>query len=117
MAQIKSKGNKSTELALIKIFKTNNIKGWKRNYPVIGKPDFIFLKKRIAIFADGCFWHGHNCRNVNPKENNDYWSAKIESNKERDKTINIIFQKRGWFVIRYWECEIYKKQIDLSLLF
>ena len=67
MSKIKSKGNKSTELALIKIFKSNNINGWKRNYPVIGKPDFVFLKKLIAVFADGCFWHGHNCRNVKPR--------------------------------------------------
>lgn len=116
MARVKSKGNKSTEKALIKIFNENNIKGWRRNYRVYGKPDFVFLKKRIAVFADGCFWHGHNCRNLEPKNNSQYWTLKIAANKKRDKFVTSMFEKRGWIVIRYWECEIKKRNIDLSLL-
>ena len=57
MRQVKSKKNKSTELRLIEIFKQNGIKGWKRNYPVKGHPDFVFLKQKIAIFVDGCKWN------------------------------------------------------------
>ena len=57
MRQIRSKKNKSTEIRLIEIFKKNNVTGWKRNYPVRGHPDFVFLKCRIAVFVDGCFWH------------------------------------------------------------
>ena len=49
MRQVKSKKNKSTELRLIKIFKENGVTGWKRNYPVKGHPDFVFLKQRIAV--------------------------------------------------------------------
>ena len=60
MRQVKSKKNKSTELRLIEIFKQNGITGWRRNYPVKGHPDFVFPKKKIAVFVDGCFWHGHD---------------------------------------------------------
>ena len=87
MRKVKSKKNKSTELRLIDIFKQNGITGWKRNYPVKGHPDFVFLKEKVAVFVDGCFWHGHdNCKYFRlPKTNIDFWSNKIERNKERDK--------------------------------
>ena len=60
MSQVRSKGNKSTELKLISYFKQYGIKGWRRNYSVKGRPDFIFPDKKIAVFVDGCFWHGHH---------------------------------------------------------
>lgn len=55
MRKVKSKKNKSTELRLIEVFKKNGITGWKRNYPVKGHPDFVFLKEKVAVFVDGCF--------------------------------------------------------------
>ncbi|NLO57939.1 MAG: hypothetical protein GX110_04270 [Synergistaceae bacterium] len=64
MRKVRSKGNRSTELRIMKLFKNNEIKGWRRNYDIVGHPDFVFLKKKVAIFVDGCFWHGHNCRNI-----------------------------------------------------
>lgn len=67
MKKVRSKKNKSTELRLIEIFKQYGVTGWRRNYPVKGHPDFVFLDKRIAIFVDGCFWHGHDCRNTKPE--------------------------------------------------
>ena len=75
MRKVKSKKNKSTDLRLIDIFKQNGITGWKRNYPVKGHPDFVFLKEKVAVFVDGCFWHGHdNCRYFRlPKTNIDFW--------------------------------------------
>lgn len=76
MKKVRSKNNKSTELKLMQIFKDNNIHGWRRNYKVKGHPDFVFLDKKIAIFVDGCFWHGHNCRNTKPKTNQEYWDKK-----------------------------------------
>ena len=106
----KPKGNKSTELRLIQLFRQLDIKGWRRNYKIAGSiPDFVFLKKRIAIFADGCFWHGHNCRNLTPKQNSEYWQKKIENNRIRDKQINERLERKGWKVIRFWECEIKEK--------
>lgn len=109
MSKVRSKNNKSTELELIKFFKGNNITGWKRNYPVKGHPDFVFLDKKIAIFVDGCFWHGHDCRNTRPSDNAEYWRKKRERNIKHDKEITELFEKRGWTVIRIWECELKRK--------
>lgn len=106
MGSVKSKGNKSTELKLIKIFKGNAIKGWRRNYKLFGNPDFVFTKKRIAVFVDGCFWHGHNCRNTTPRTNAEYWKTKISRNKERDNLVTSELSNRQWTVIRVWECEL-----------
>ena len=72
MKAVKSRNTKTTELKMIEIFKELHIIGWRRTYPLIGKPDFVFPKKRIAVFVDGCFWHGHDCRNVTPSDNADF---------------------------------------------
>lgn len=116
MKKIKSNGNKSTEQKLIDIFLQNGIKGWRRNYLVKGKPDFVFPNLKIAIFADGCFWHGHHCRNIIPKQNAGYWSEKQKQNVNRDKKINKLFTNRGWTVFRFWECDIKTNNLDLALL-
>ena len=88
---------------------------WKRNYPVKGHPDFVFLDKKVAIFVDGCFWHGHDCRNTRPSDNADYWVKKRERNMKHDKEITELFERRGWTVIRIWECELKKKNRDLLI--
>ena len=72
MRQVKGSRNKSTELKLIAFFKANHIKGWRRKFKLFGKPDFTFPKFKTVIFVDGCFWHGHDCRNTRPKDNADY---------------------------------------------
>lgn len=110
MSKVRSNNNKSTELALIKFFKENKITGWKRNYPVKGHPDFVFLDKKIAVFVDGCFWHGHDCRNTRPSDNAEYWRKKRERNIKHDKEVTALFEQRGWTVIRIWECELKKKK-------
>lgn len=115
MSKVCSKNNKSTELKLIQIFEENNIKGWRRNYPVKGHPDFVFLDKKITIFVDGCFWHGHDCRNTRPSDNAEYWNKKRELNMKHDKEITVLFEQRGWTVIRIWECELKKKNRELFL--
>ncbi|MDR1416233.1 MAG: very short patch repair endonuclease [Prevotellaceae bacterium] len=106
MRQVKSARNKSTELKMITFFKANNIKGWRRNYPAFGKPDFTFPKQKIAIFIDGCFWHGHDCRNTRPKDNADYWQKKRMRNMQRDREVTEVLQSKNWKVIRIWECEL-----------
>ena len=111
MRTVKSKNTKSTELKLIQLFKENHITGWLHNYNVKGHPDFVFLEKRIAIFVDGCFWHGHDCRNTRPTDNAEYWAKKRERNIQRDKEITERFEKRGWKVVRIWECELKKKNL------
>ncbi|MBQ1411411.1 MAG: DNA mismatch endonuclease Vsr [Oscillospiraceae bacterium] len=109
MRQVKSQGNKTTEMKLISYFKSKKITGWRRNYKVKGHPDFVFLKTKIAVFVDGCFWHGHDCRNIHPVTNADFWDKKRQYNIEHDKRITSEFQSRGWQVIRIWECELKKK--------
>ena len=109
MRAVKSKDTKSTELVLISMFKENGITGWRHSYNVKGHPDFVFLDKRIAIFVDGCFWHGHDCRNTRPADHAEYWAKKRERNIQRDKEATKAFEDRGWTVIRIWECELQRK--------
>jgi len=121
MRSVRSKKNKSTELKLIEIFRENGITGWRRNYNVKGHPDFVFLKQRVAVFVDGCFWHGHDCRNTRPEDNKEYWDKKRHINMKHDKEITDLFETRGWRVVRLWECELKKKHEEelinkLSLL-
>ncbi len=110
MKSVKSRGNKSTEMELIRFFNEYHITGWRRNYNVKGHPDFVFPILKIAIFVDGCFWHGHDCRNTKPADNADYWNNKRTKNIEHDLQITQQFENRGWRVIRVWECELRKKK-------
>jgi len=116
MRQVKSNRNKSTELKLIQFFKSYKIKGWRRNYKIFGNPDFVFITQKIAIFVDGCFWHGHNCRNTKPKANKEYWDNKIEKNIQRDKLVTERLKTKGWTVVRIWECELKHEKIILEKL-
>jgi DNA mismatch endonuclease (patch repair protein) len=109
MKKVKPAGNKTTELQMIKAFEDFKISGWRRHYDVKGHPDFVFPKKRIAIFVDGCFWHGHDCRNTRPENNKEFWEKKRNRNIQHDKEITLRFESRGWTVIRIWECELKKK--------
>lgn len=113
MRKVKSGRNKSTELKLISYFKEEAIKGWRRNYPLFGKPDFVFPDSRIVIFTDGCFWHGHGCRKKGPERNKDYWHKKIKKNIERDIIVTNTLRARNWKVIRIWECELKKKNREI----
>ena len=115
MRSVKSKWNKSTELKLIEYFKRERIRGWRRNYKLFGKPDFVFPQKKIVVFADGCFWHGHSCRNTTPQDNADYWHKKIERNKKRDLFVTQTLTDKGWNVIRLWECQIKKFEFKNKL--
>ena len=58
MSLIRSRGNRDTELRLITIMRAHSITGWRRNWPIFGKPDFVFPKLKLAFFVDGRFWHG-----------------------------------------------------------
>lgn len=111
MRAVKPKGNKTTEEKLIEIFKLYDITGWRRHYKLFGRPDFVFLEKRIVVFADGCFWHGHDCRNLTPSDNAEFWSEKIEKNRSRDQAVTDELTRIGWQVIRIWECEITRGDI------
>lgn len=106
MARVKSKGNKSTEIKFVEALRAQSISGWRRHLDVHGKPDFVFLKKKIAVFIDGCFWHGcpKHCRL--PATNVQYWVEKIKGNVRRDKHVTKDLKKKGWVVFRFWEHEL-----------
>lgn len=107
MAAIRSIGNKSTELALISLFRQNKITGWRRySKKTAGRPDFVFPKRKLAVFVDGCFWHGCKKHCIMPKSNKKYWGLKIARNKARDKIINRHYKNEGWRLLRIWEHEI-----------
>ena len=118
MRQVKSQKNKSAELRLIEICKQNGITGWRRNYPVKGHPDFVFPEKKIAVFVDGCFWHGHDCRlnSHEVKSNKEFWRAKIERNKARDERNHSDMIAMGFRVIVVWECALAKAKDVPSFL-
>ncbi|MDL5045825.1 very short patch repair endonuclease [Oscillatoria amoena NRMC-F 0135] len=108
MAKIRSSGNKSTELKAVSLFRARRITGWRRKYPLPGKPDFCFPKHKIAVFVDGCFWHGCPKHGRMPSTNKRFWVKKISRNVQRDKLVVRILKKRGWTVVRIWEHEFAK---------
>jgi DNA mismatch endonuclease (patch repair protein) len=109
MAAVRSRGNKATELSLVKLFRAAGLKGWRRHAAILGRPDFVFAKQGVAIFVDGCFWHGcaKHCRM--PASNRKYWVAKIERNVRRDSLTRKTLQSKGWKVLRVWEHELKRR--------
>jgi DNA mismatch endonuclease (patch repair protein) len=71
-----------------------------------GRPDFAFPARRLAVFVDGCFWHGCPRHGTLPKGNARFWREKIARNRERDREVNLELRRRGWRVIRIWEHEL-----------
>jgi DNA mismatch endonuclease (patch repair protein) len=106
MAQIKSSGTKSTERRFSAVLRAHKITGWRRNYPLFGKPDFVFPKQRVAIFVDGCFWHGHPKRCRIPETNREYWERKVHRNMARDRAVSRVLRENGWKVLRIWEHKV-----------
>ena len=110
MSRIRSSQNATTELKFLALLRAARLKGWRRHYPLMGKPDFTFPTLKLAVFIDGCFWHGHNCgRNLTPKRNAGAWQTKIARNKRRDYVVMRELKERGWKAIRIWECALRKK--------
>lgn len=116
MAAIKSKNNRSTELKLRMALIRRRINGFRLHAKDLpGNPDFIFLKENIAIFVDGCYWHGcPKCGHI-PKTRSAFWSAKIKRNKERDKQKNMELQDIGVKVLRIWEHELKRGNIPKTI--
>lgn len=84
---------------------------------VPGKPDIVMRPYRTAIFVNGCFWHGHeDCNSFKmPKTNTDFWMAKIERNKQRDRQNYCILQDNGWNVIVIWECQLKPSKLEQTM--
>ena len=106
MSRIRGKQNLSTELRTIRLFQESGITGWRRNLPLFGKPDFVFPKKKIVLFIDGCFWHGCSIHAKLPGSNQEFWSEKLAKNKARDLLVVKTLKGLGWRVIRIWEHDL-----------
>lgn len=82
-----------------------------------GKPDIVLARYHTVIFIHGCFWHGHTCKYGKlPDTNYEFWSQKIEKNKERDNYSIVQLKNEGWKVIVIWQCEIRNKE-ERKMLF
>lgn len=106
MSRIRSKGNKSTELAMVKLFHKYRLTGWRRQQRVCGiNVDFVFPKRKRVVFVDGCFWHACGwCTNINNLT--PYWVNKVLTNRLRDIKQNAALEAAGWTVQRTWEHDL-----------
>ena len=134
MAKVRGRGNLSTELVLARLLRANKISGWRRQVQIRGRaalprrqiqatghrrptffrvrPDFVFRRVRLAIFVDGCFWHGCPKHATKPKNNRAFWQRKLSANKTRDRLVNRTLRRTGWRVIRIWECALKKNPLN-----
>lgn len=107
MAAVRSKGNRSTELALGGILWAAGFRGYRKHWPVCGRPDFAWPSRKVAIFVDGCFWHGcTRCRSM-PATNTAFWREKIDGNRCRDRRVSAKLRTEGWVVVRIKECKLF----------
>jgi len=103
MASVRGRGNASTEGVLVDLFRSAGLRGWRRHVSLPGRPDFSFRVAKVAVFVDGCFWHGcPRCGRV-PASNVAYWREKIARNRRRDRAASQALRRRGWKSVRVWE--------------
>ena len=107
MSRIRGK-NTGPEVKLRKLLYARGIRGYRIHYNISGKPDLVFVKMKIAIFIDGCFWHMCPVCFQEPETRKEFWMKKIKSNVERDNKINEQLLNEGWTIIRFWEHDVRK---------
>ena len=119
MAKVRGRGNLTTEAALAKLLRAQGWSGWRRQQVVRGRtvagerfqvrPDFVFPARRLAVFVDGCFWHGCPRHGTRPRGNAAFWRAKFRRNRARDRRDTRRLRREGWKVLRLWEHELRAK--------
>ena len=126
MSLIRSSGNKGTELRLIALMRLAGIKGWRRQLMLKAggkgraallkvRPDFVFRRARVAVFVDGCFWHGCPRHATRPRQNRAFWEAKMARNQARDRKVSRGLRAAGWHVVRIWECALSTRRAPATL--
>ena len=121
MSRIRSRGNKDTEQRLAALFRAHGIIDWRRqvrlrlektsSHPAGSvRPDFVFRLQRLAVFVDGCFWHGCPEHFRRPQTRQTFWDAKITRNQARDAAVTKALRRKGWRVLRLWEHELAVKR-------
>jgi DNA mismatch endonuclease (patch repair protein) len=106
MSTVRSKGNRTTELALARRLWAAGLRGYRKQWPVEGKPDFAWPGLKVAVFVDGCFWHGCTRCKYLPRSHTKFWRNKIDANKRRDRRVADRLRREGWMVIRIRECKV-----------
>lgn len=104
MSRVKGK-NTGPEIKLRKALWATGLR-YRLEYKLFGKPDLVFVSAKIAVFIDGCFWHGCPVHGEYPQTNKTFWAEKIRKNTQRDQLVNTKLAELGWTVVRYWEHEI-----------
>lgn len=115
MHQVKSKDTK-IEVILRKELWSRGLRYQKNSKKVFGKPDIVFIGKKVAVFCDSEFWHGYDWDNKKKefKSHQDFWVPKIERNIGRDKEVTEKLQSEGWIVLRFWGNEIKKDVVGCA---
>jgi DNA mismatch endonuclease (patch repair protein) len=107
MSAVRSRGNRTTEKRLRAHLIRAGIRGWSVHPAgITGAPDFVFAKEKVAIFVDGAFWHGAPGFNRFPKTRVEFWTKKIERNKQRDLAVSRALRAKGWSVRRFWDYQL-----------
>jgi DNA mismatch endonuclease (patch repair protein) len=104
MSQIRGKNTK-IEIQLRKAVWSTGLR-YRLHVKLPGTPDLAFSKSKVALFIDGCFWHGCPLHAVRPKSNRAFWQRKFAQNSARDKRVNRELKERGWKVLRCWEHDV-----------
>lgn len=107
MSKIRSKDTK-IEIKLRKALWAKGLRGYRIHYKLPGKPDIVFPRKKLAVFADSSFFHGYNWKVKGKVPPKGYWQEKIKKNMARDRKYNKLLKKAGWKVLRFWDFEIDK---------
>jgi DNA mismatch endonuclease, patch repair protein len=107
MARIRSR-NTRPEVLLGSLLWRGGARYRKHAVTPVGRPDFVFVGKRLAVFVDGCQWHGCPEHYVRPRTRNDFWGRKLDENVARDVRQTIGLESAGWRVIRIWEHELWR---------
>lgn len=105
MSRVKKRDN-GPELAVRRALHSRGLR-YRVAWPVPGQKrrtiDIAFTRKRVAVFIDGCFWHGCPIHGTSPKANSAWWAAKIATNRARDANVTAQLEAMGWTVMRLWE--------------
>lgn len=79
---------------------------YRLHYPIPGRPDVVFPRQRLAVFVDGCFWHGCPKHSTKPKTNSAFWMDKLEKNVARDRRNEHDLVEQGWTFVQFWEHQL-----------